>query len=88
MKKWLTNCFDDYGTGAGCLIGILVVILVLAIALGIICFEGWILMLLWNAVIPLLFIGAPTIKFWWAVGLILICNILFKSLSGFKSDKD
>lgn len=88
MKKWLTNCFDDYGTGAGCLMCILVVILALALAFGILCFEAWILMLLWNAVIPLLFVGAPTLQFWWAVGLLLICNILFKSSSGFKSNND
>jgi hypothetical protein len=68
------NKFDDMGVGAI----ILTIILVLALVFGILCFEGWLLMLLWNAVIPTIFIGVPTIKFWWAVGLILICNILFK----------
>jgi hypothetical protein len=67
--------FDGMGIGAI----IVVIILVLALIFGVLCFEGWLLMLLWNAVIPTIFIGAPTIKFWWAVGLILICNILFKS---------
>jgi hypothetical protein len=36
-----------------------------------------ILMLLWNAVIPGMF-GLPTLGYWSAMGLYLVCNILFK----------
>jgi len=37
----------------------------------------WALMLLWNAVIPGMF-GLPTLGYWSAMGLYLVCNILFK----------
>jgi len=36
-----------------------------------------ILMLIWNAVIPGMF-GLPTLGYWSAMGLYLVCNILFK----------
>ena len=88
MKKWVDGIFDKRSTGEGCLICFLVIILALGLIFGVLCLEGWILMLLWNAVIPVLFVGAPTLSFWFAVGLLLICNILFKSSSGYKSSKD
>jgi len=37
----------------------------------------WALMLLWNAVIPGIF-GLSTLGYWSAMGLYLVCNILFK----------
>lgn len=88
MKKWLNNTFDEHGFAIGCLACIFVIVIALAFAFGVLCLEGWLLMLLWNAVIPCIFIGAPTLQFWWAVGLMLICSILFKSSSGFKNNKD
>jgi len=36
-----------------------------------------ILMLIWNAVIPGMF-GLPTLGYWSAMGLYLVCNLLFK----------
>jgi len=36
-----------------------------------------ILMLIWNAVIPGMF-GLPTLGYWSAMGLYVVCNILFK----------
>jgi len=42
---------------------------------------GLLVMLLWNAIIPILFVGAPLLTFWKAVGLYLLCSILFKSYS-------
>jgi len=36
-----------------------------------------ILMLIWNAVIPGMF-GLPTLGYWSAMGLYLVCIILFK----------
>ena len=36
-----------------------------------------ILMLIWNAAIPSIF-GLPTLGYWSAMGLYLVCNILFK----------
>jgi hypothetical protein len=37
-----------------------------------------ILMLIWNAVIPGMF-GLPTLGYWSAMGLYLVCSLLFKS---------
>ena len=37
----------------------------------------WALMMLWNAVIPGIF-GLSTLGYWSAMGLYLICSILFK----------
>ncbi|MBN2417048.1 hypothetical protein JXO52_14505 [bacterium] len=39
---------------------------------------GWILMLLWNWLMPLIF-GLPQIGFWQAWGLIIISHLLFKA---------
>ncbi len=37
---------------------------------------GEIVMLLWNALVPPLF-GLPTISFWQALGILVLCRILF-----------
>lgn len=42
---------------------------------------GWIVMMLWNWLIPDLF-GLSTISFWQAAGLLLLCKILFGSFVG------
>ena len=64
---------EDWGCGAW----LLCIILVLAIVFGCLCLEALFVMLLWNAVIPLLWVTAPTLGFWAAMGLMLLCNILF-----------
>ena len=65
----------------GCVAAILVIILVLALAVGLAAFEAWLVMLLWNAVLVALFPSLPTLSFWLAWGLMILCNILFKSVS-------
>ncbi|MBN1543078.1 hypothetical protein JW992_13130 [candidate division KSB1 bacterium] len=40
---------------------------------------GWILMLLWNWLVPALFSG-PVIGFWQALGLLLLSKILFSGI--------
>lgn len=47
-------------------------------ALGFIALKAWIVMALWNWLIVGL-LGAGTLTFWPAVGLIVLCNLLFKS---------
>lgn len=46
----------------------------LFVALG-----GWIVELLWNALLPPLF-GWPTVTLWQALGLLVLCRILFGGL--------
>lgn len=85
MRDWLDDVFD-HSFALGCLVAILVIALALGIAFGVLCFEGWILMLLWNAIlVPLFDFGA--LKFWWAVGILLICNILFKGATTITKNK-
>ena len=58
---------DDLGCGGA--------ILILLLAFAIICFKGWILMLLWNWLLVSL-VGISTIGFWQGVGLILLLNLI------------
>ncbi len=53
------------------------------IAVGALFFAlfGWITMLLWNWLVPALFNG-PVIGFWQALGLLLLCKILFGGFGG------
>ncbi len=46
---------------------------------------GWVVMLLWNWLIPDIF-GLNAITYWQAWGLFLLTSILFKSMPGDKSD--
>lgn len=66
---------EDWGCGAW----LLCIVLVLAIVFGCLCLEAWLVMLLWNAVIPLIWATAPTLGFWAAMGLLLLCHLLFGS---------
>lgn len=77
MKNWLEDLFDEHGVAIGCLAILLVVVIALGIVFGSLCLEAWVLMLLWNAILVPLF-GFGVLKFWWAVGIVLISNILFK----------
>lgn len=80
MRDWLNDIFED-NFALGCLVGVLIILLALGIAFGVLCFEAWVLMLLWNAIIVEVFAVGAITNFWWAVGIILICNILFKGVS-------
>ena len=86
MRDWLNDAFDTNFV-LGCLAVILVITLAIGLAFGVLCFEGWILMLLWNAILVPLF-GFGVLKFWWAVGIMLICGILFKSKITITKNKD
>ena len=62
---------DDLGCGGA----ILVLLGVLLLAFAIMCFESWLLMLLWNWLLVELF-GLAVINFWQGVGLILLLNLI------------
>lgn len=63
---------------------ILAVILGLAVALGIafgiMCLSAWLIMLLWNAVLPAIIGGVSIITFWQAFGIDLLVSLLFGGL--------
>ena len=83
MNRLIDDAFDK-GMGWGILVTILIIAFVLALAFGILCLEGWLVMLLWNAVIVSVF-GAPALSFWLSVGILLLCNLLFKAVIRTKS---
>lgn len=57
----------------GCFLTALIMI---AISFGAACLEGWVVMMLWNWLVPMLFNG-PTISFWVSVGICFLISILF-----------
>ena len=71
---------ETHSGGIGCLVVLFVFILIIGLPFGLLCREGWIVMLLWNAVVCALWTSAPHLSFWLAVGLVLLCNILFKTV--------
>ncbi len=73
MKNWI----EDHGAGLGCLLILLILVLAVAFA----ALEAWVVMLLWNNVLCAIFTSVPTITFWLAWGLMILCNILFKGIS-------
>lgn len=55
---------------------ILLIIPLVAIAVAV---FGWLTMILWNWLIPVLF-GGPVVTFWQALGLLVLSKILFSGL--------
>jgi hypothetical protein len=49
------------------------------LGLGFIAFFGWVVMLLWNWLMPDIF-GLKQIGYWQAWGLLILCTILFKGM--------
>src|SRR5258705_7196603 len=39
-------------------------------------------MMLWNAVVPMVFVGGRVIDYWHALGLLVLCRILFGGFRG------
>lgn len=55
---------------------VLALLLSLSLSFGLSCLEGWLVMLVWNAVVPLVWAGAPTLTFWVTMGIMFLLNIL------------
>ena len=69
-------------------LGILVLLIWLVLTFAIDCLLALFVMLLWNAIIPVLFVGVGNLWYWGAFGLILLCNILFKTTISIKDNND
>lgn len=54
---------------------------ILVIAALFLTLIGWVVMFLWNALLPEIF-GLPTITFWQAAGLLALSRILFGNMKG------
>lgn len=81
----MRDLFDNVDSGWA-IFGI--VVLILALAFGVFCLESWLVMLLWNAIIPNIFVGVGAISFWWAAGIKLLCSLLFGAVRSVSKGKD
>ena len=60
---------------------ILGAILIIPVVIAVLALVGLVVMLLWNALVPELFHG-PSLRYWQAVGLLLLSRLLFGGLRG------
>ena len=74
MKRTWNN---DTPLWAAILGWIIAIILILGAIFGVLCLEGWLTMLLWNATLPAVFSGVIAISFWQAVCINLLTTLLF-----------
>jgi hypothetical protein len=78
MKRTWNYDAPLWVTIVGWIIGI---ILGIAILFGLLCFKGWIVMLLWNATLPSVLSGVTAISFWQSVGISLLVTLLCGGIS-------
>jgi hypothetical protein len=79
MLNKITDFFDEHETGAAIALSALLILLSLGLAFGLSCLWGWVFMLVWNNLLPLLWAEAPTIGFWLSFGIVFVVRLLFKS---------
>ena len=75
--KKIMGARERYSAGMSILAIIGIVIGVIALEFGAICFQAWLIMLLWNQIVVSLF-DVPTLGFWVAFGLCWLFSLLFK----------
>ena len=81
MRSLFREAWDEHWA-----LGLLVLAIWLVLTFAIDCLLALFVMLLWNAIIPVLFVGVGNLWYWGAFGLILLCNILFKTTITMKND--
>ena len=79
MLNKIANFFDEYEVGTAIALSVLLILLSLGLAFGLSCLWGWVFMLVWNNLLPLLWAEAPTIGFWLSFGIVFILRSLFKT---------
>ena len=52
------------------------------LVLGAAAVLGWVVMMLWNAVVPTVFVVGRVIDYWHALGLLVLSRILFGGFRG------
>ena len=81
MRNLFREAWDEHWA-----LGILVLVIWLVLAFAIDCLLALFVMLLWNAIIPVLFVGVGNLWYWGAFGLVLLCNLLFKTTININND--
>ena len=56
---------------------VIAIIIALGIIFGVLCLESWLIMLLWNVTLPVVFCGVTAISFWQSVCINLLVILLF-----------
>jgi hypothetical protein len=56
------------------------------LGVGLLALFGWVVMLLWNWLMPEIF-GLKRLGYWQAWGLLVLCTILFKGMSSRSRDR-
>lgn len=56
---------------------VVAIIISVGIIFGALCLESWLIMLLWNATLPVVFCGVTAIGFWQSVCINLLVLLLF-----------
>jgi hypothetical protein len=79
MKRTFSDGFRAGRFSPLALAGMIAGGLALAVVLGFLL--GWIVMLLWNSLMPQIF-GLPRISYWQGIGLVILSHILFGGLAG------
>ena len=92
MKNLIEKIWDEYGDGEAVILAIGLIVLVIVLAL-VLCAAGYAisavaLMWLWNLVMPAIWLGAPKLTFWVALGLLIICRLLFAKVITITKGKD
>lgn len=68
----------DKFSNMGCLGITLAIILIVALAFALCALEAWVVMMLWNSCLCVVFTSIPLIPtFWHSWGIMILCNILF-----------
>lgn len=49
---------------------------------GFVLLVGWVVMLLWNAILPKVVTGVSALTYWQAVGLLILSKLLFSGYKG------
>lgn len=69
----LSRLKEEHGLG----IALILLGLSIILAIGLFCFQGWAVMVLWNEFMVNV-LSLPEINFWFACVLITLCHFLFK----------
>lgn len=77
MSKW-EKFFDEHTIGVAIALVVGTILLSLALSFGIACLWGWLFMVVWNNLLPLLWAEAPMISFWLATGIMFVLRLILK----------
>ena len=88
MKNKIANFFEEHETGVAVILSVLLILFSLGFAFGMACLWGWVFMLVWNNLLPLLWSNAPTIGFWLSVGVVYVVRLLFKTTVTVSHNRD